>query len=224
MLVNAAGAKERLIAIEQPELHLHPALQAELGDGWQAYVFAQEERLHPKGKELLKKLKSQKRLISHVPFLPTFPVTDEEWENEALGTHTQTPLTGIVLGQQAKTLRHAPILLWRALKNSLAPLLVFAHLFKANHAYHRRISQTARSSSASCKLAGVHSTLTWTRRTENTEIFISCLHHVRGAIRLLLWKSIAWRGWVTVVSSTQASVHYRIAAGAGPTKCGSRAI
>ena len=32
VLVNAAGAKERLIAIEQPELHLHPALQAELGD------------------------------------------------------------------------------------------------------------------------------------------------------------------------------------------------
>ena len=32
VLVNAAGAKERLIAVEQPELHLHPALQAELGD------------------------------------------------------------------------------------------------------------------------------------------------------------------------------------------------
>ena len=32
VLVNAAGAKNQLIAIEQPELHLHPALQAELGD------------------------------------------------------------------------------------------------------------------------------------------------------------------------------------------------
>jgi hypothetical protein len=32
VLVNAAGAERRLIAIEQPELHLHPALQAELGD------------------------------------------------------------------------------------------------------------------------------------------------------------------------------------------------
>jgi hypothetical protein len=32
VLVNAAGSKERLIMIEQPELHLHPALQAELGD------------------------------------------------------------------------------------------------------------------------------------------------------------------------------------------------
>jgi hypothetical protein len=75
--------------------------------GWHAYVLAQEERLHPKGKELLKKLKSQERLISQVAFLPTHPVTDEEWENEALGTHTQTPLTGVILGQQAKTLRHA---------------------------------------------------------------------------------------------------------------------
>jgi hypothetical protein len=74
--------------------------------GWHAYVLAQEGRLHPKGKELLKKLKSQKRLISHISFRPTDPVTDEEWENEALGTHTQIPLAGMVFGQQAKTLRH----------------------------------------------------------------------------------------------------------------------
>ena len=32
VLVNAAGGNAQLIAIEQPELHLHPALQADLGD------------------------------------------------------------------------------------------------------------------------------------------------------------------------------------------------
>jgi hypothetical protein len=32
VLVNACALKEQLIAIEQPELHLHPAHQAELGD------------------------------------------------------------------------------------------------------------------------------------------------------------------------------------------------
>ncbi len=32
VLVNAAAMRERLIAIEQPELHLHPAQQAELGE------------------------------------------------------------------------------------------------------------------------------------------------------------------------------------------------
>ena len=32
MLVNAVAAQKNLIAIEQPELHLHPALQAELAD------------------------------------------------------------------------------------------------------------------------------------------------------------------------------------------------
>jgi len=32
VLVSAYASKERIIAIEQPEIHLHPALQAELGD------------------------------------------------------------------------------------------------------------------------------------------------------------------------------------------------
>ena len=32
VIVNAVAARQKLIAIEQPELHLHPALQAELGD------------------------------------------------------------------------------------------------------------------------------------------------------------------------------------------------
>lgn len=32
VLVNALGSKNKLLTIEQPELHLHPSLQAELGD------------------------------------------------------------------------------------------------------------------------------------------------------------------------------------------------
>jgi predicted ATPase len=32
VLVGAYASKEKIIAIEQPEIHLHPKLQAELGD------------------------------------------------------------------------------------------------------------------------------------------------------------------------------------------------
>ena len=32
VLVSAYASKDKLLAIEQPEIHLHPALQAELGD------------------------------------------------------------------------------------------------------------------------------------------------------------------------------------------------
>src|SRR2546427_12376514 len=32
VLVEAYGAENQIITIEQPEIHLHPALQAELGD------------------------------------------------------------------------------------------------------------------------------------------------------------------------------------------------
>lgn len=74
---------------------------------WHAHVVGQQDRLHPKGRELLKKLKAQNRLIPHAQILRDTPATDEEWENEALGSHARTPLTGIVIGQQAKSLRHA---------------------------------------------------------------------------------------------------------------------
>jgi hypothetical protein len=47
VLVNAYGSDEKIHAIEQPEIHLHPALQAELGD-----VFI-ESALYPSNNRFL---------------------------------------------------------------------------------------------------------------------------------------------------------------------------
>jgi hypothetical protein len=51
---------------------------------------------HMRGKELLKKLGTQKRLVPAEPARAQAPTNDSEWCDEALASHGKQPLTGIV--------------------------------------------------------------------------------------------------------------------------------
>jgi len=78
-----------------------------LHDGdWLRQILNCRDSLHPKAKELLKKLDKQKRLVSHNSIDVICPEGDEEWEKEALASHDQTPLTGMIFSRDSKTNRH----------------------------------------------------------------------------------------------------------------------
>lgn len=73
-------------------------LVRDLHDGaWRA-LFADDGRpWHRRGKELVKKLATQGRLISSPRELPAVPVDDRAWCEEALRTHSRRPLTGGII-------------------------------------------------------------------------------------------------------------------------------
>jgi hypothetical protein len=64
------------------------------------------DSLHPRAKELLKKLNKQQRLVSHNSVDVICPESDEEWENEAVYSHGKTPLAGMIFSRDSKTNRH----------------------------------------------------------------------------------------------------------------------
>jgi len=61
-------------------------------------LFAVDERpWHRRGKELVKKLATQGRLVGFQPTLTHLPADDRDWCAEALGTHGSRPFTGGVI-------------------------------------------------------------------------------------------------------------------------------
>ena len=64
---------------------------------WRALVTGDGRPWHRRGKELVKKLATQGRLISFPPALPAEPVDDYGWCDEALVTHAKLELTGGVI-------------------------------------------------------------------------------------------------------------------------------
>lgn len=85
------------------EVLLHEGLVRDLRDGQWFSLFSLNNRpWHLRGKELLKKLKQQGRLQRHSPSLPSKPETDEEWCKEALSSHGNSPLSGIIVTCRVK--------------------------------------------------------------------------------------------------------------------------
>lgn len=77
---------------------LQEGLVRNLRNGEWAKMFAGDHRpWHHRGKELIKKLAVQKRLISHPVMNPSSPTSDRDWCDEALSSHGVIPLNGIVV-------------------------------------------------------------------------------------------------------------------------------
>lgn len=79
------------------DMMLNEALVRDLRDGeWLRLFCDGDESWHRRGKELLKKLIKQNRLNRFPPALPVTPATNEDWFNEALASHTNGALEGVI--------------------------------------------------------------------------------------------------------------------------------
>ena len=67
------------------------------GGQWSAPFRADDRPWHPHGRELVKKLAKQGRLVRHAAMLAAPPVHDRDWCAEALATHASEPFTGGVV-------------------------------------------------------------------------------------------------------------------------------
>ncbi len=76
------------------------------GGDWFKQLNEQRGSLPPMAKELIKKLKTQGRLIGHEPAGIKCPTTDEEWEIEAVLSSEQMSLRGMIFSKEAKNSRH----------------------------------------------------------------------------------------------------------------------
>ncbi|MBI5605713.1 MAG: hypothetical protein HY879_20460 [Deltaproteobacteria bacterium] len=80
------------------EVLIQEGLVRNLWNGEWAQTFVNDHRpWHPRGKELIKKLALQKRLIFHTGIGQNLPSNDSEWCEEALASHKTIPLNGIIV-------------------------------------------------------------------------------------------------------------------------------
>jgi len=80
------------------EVLLHEGLVRDLRDGAWIKLFGQTARpWHPRGRELLKKLGTQRRLVPAHAALPQPPANDADWCDEALASHRLLPVAGVVV-------------------------------------------------------------------------------------------------------------------------------
>jgi hypothetical protein len=80
------------------EILLHEALVRDLRDGEWGRLFLGDHRpWHRRGKELLKKLVSQRRLLASAPASAPGPTSDADWCAEALASHGTRALNGVIV-------------------------------------------------------------------------------------------------------------------------------
>lgn len=76
---------------------LHEGVVRNLRRGEWGRIFETPARpWHRRGKELLKKLRTQQRVVLADAVHPATPQTDAEWCLEALGSHASRPLSGVI--------------------------------------------------------------------------------------------------------------------------------
>ena len=77
---------------------------------WRALIAGDGRPWHRRGKELVRKLATQGRLIRFPPALPADPVNDHGWCAEAIATHERQPLTGgVIVTQPIKDAHRSPL-------------------------------------------------------------------------------------------------------------------
>ena len=92
------------------ETMLTEGLVRDLRAGEWRRLFADDGRpWHRKGKELVKKLATQSRLLAFQPALPAAPVDDQGWCAEALATHDTLPFTGGIIATESVKNAHADV-------------------------------------------------------------------------------------------------------------------
>ncbi|MEW6185461.1 MAG: hypothetical protein AB1585_06955 [Thermodesulfobacteriota bacterium] len=80
------------------EVLLQEGLVRNLWNGEWVQTFVNDHRpWHPRGKELIKKLALQKRLVFNSAIGRNLPSNDSEWCEEALASHKTIPLNGIIV-------------------------------------------------------------------------------------------------------------------------------
>lgn len=87
------------------EVLLHEGLVRDLRDGeWGRLFIGSDRSWHQHGKELLKKLVSQKRLVGFPPTGSVQPLTDAEWCDEAVASHRPPhELEGVIVSDALET-------------------------------------------------------------------------------------------------------------------------
>lgn len=74
---------------------------------WSERLYQERDLLHPRAKELLKKLRAQKRLVPYELAEGDCPGEDQGWEAEAIRTNATDPLTGLIFSRGSKETQHA---------------------------------------------------------------------------------------------------------------------